>query len=301
MTSQIRAFAGNCPCLSLLCVVFPRLPSIKGEFSRRCEGKTHNQPNTAYKVRHVHKLEDMSSDQQRRIGFAWQMPSDDGTGTGENGSSGSPSSPTTCSRRGSKQHDDLLDVQHNVWHSQLDDDNQLHQHPPATENTPAIFKPPPPSPTGTTTTIDINPPPDHSEAADSDPDSDFELVDSNTPLQIDGAIDTSVSPYKYIPNALRQLPNTRSIRARFQPRDQWADDDDDWPATAGAKNTMEGDNDYDQPEWNQAGPHADAQDLAGPGDHGMLQCTVTKPQKEGEGTQNLYVSYLVTTDVRTPL
>ena len=71
----------------------------------------------------------------------------------------------------------------------------------------------------------------------------------------------------------------------------------DWPATAGAKNTMEGDNEYDQPEWNQAGPHADAQDLAGPGEHCLLQCTVTKPQKEGEGTQNLYVSYLVTTDV----
>lgn len=297
MTSLLLpAFAVVLALPYLECVVCYLLLTSKTTLVKR-NINSNKRIKTYEKTEHKQRT-DMSSDEQRRIGFAWQ------SGTSEDGSSGSPSSPTTCSRRGSEQHDDLLDVQHNVWHSQLDDDSQLHQHPPATDNTPAIFKPPPPSPTGTTTTIDINPPPDHSEAADSDPDSDFELVDSNTPLQIDGAIDTSVSPYKYIPNALRQLPNTRSIRARFQPQDQWDDDDDDdddWPATAGAKNTMEGDNDYDQPEWNQAGPHADAQDLAGPGDHGMLQCTVTKPQKEGEGTQNLYVSYLVTTDVRTPL
>lgn len=49
-------------------------------------------------------------------------------------------------------------------------------------------------------------------------------------------------------------------------------------------------------EWQQAGPNADVQDLAGPGAHGYLHCTVSKPQKEGEGTPNQYVSYLVTTD-----
>ncbi|WPH01577.1 Hypothetical protein R9X50_00442500 [Acrodontium crateriforme] len=49
-------------------------------------------------------------------------------------------------------------------------------------------------------------------------------------------------------------------------------------------------------DWQQAGHHADAQDLAGPGAHGRLECTVSSPQKEGEGTQNIYVSYLVTTD-----
>ncbi|KAL1311744.1 hypothetical protein AAFC00_001836 [Neodothiora populina] len=48
-------------------------------------------------------------------------------------------------------------------------------------------------------------------------------------------------------------------------------------------------------EWQQAGENADAQDLAGPGAHGKLECTVTKPQKENEGTQNQYISYLVTT------
>lgn len=56
-------------------------------------------------------------------------------------------------------------------------------------------------------------------------------------------------------------------------------------------------NDYGEAEWQQAGRNADAQDLAGPGAHGTLDCTVDHPQKEGEGTQNAYVSYLVTTKV----
>lgn len=32
---------------------------------------------------------------------------------------------------------------------------------------------------------------------------------------------------------------------------------------------------------------------------GMLECTVSKPHKEGEGGKDSYVSYLVTTHVRT--
>ncbi|KAF2723237.1 hypothetical protein K431DRAFT_220336 [Polychaeton citri CBS 116435] len=52
----------------------------------------------------------------------------------------------------------------------------------------------------------------------------------------------------------------------------------------------------DQQDWQQAGDNADAQDLAGPGRYGRLNCTVGFPRKEGEGTQNAYVSYLVTTD-----
>jgi hypothetical protein len=240
-----------------------------------------------------------SSDEQRRTGFAWQMP---GNGLGENGLGGSRSpsgsSPTRTSRR-SSDHDDLLHHDEtNVWHTQQGHHNQLYQPPPPVSTTTspvhtATFQPPPPSPILTT----HNPLPDQPEAADSDPDSDFELVDSDTPLQVDGNNDRKVTPYNYIPTALRQRPAaTRSTRDHPKGQDQW-DDDEDWLATAGAKNTMEGDNEYDQPEWNQAGPHADAQDLAGPGEHGLLQCTVTKPQKEGEGTQNLYVSYLVTTDV----
>ena len=55
---------------------------------------------------------------------------------------------------------------------------------------------------------------------------------------------------------------------------------------------------YDDSDWQQAGHDATAQDLAGPGAHGSLECTVSSPQKEGEGTQNAYISYLVTTEVR---
>ena len=50
-------------------------------------------------------------------------------------------------------------------------------------------------------------------------------------------------------------------------------------------------------DWQQAGHAADAQDLAGVGIHGRLDCTVTKPQKENEGTQNQFISFLVTTNV----
>lgn len=48
----------------------------------------------------------------------------------------------------------------------------------------------------------------------------------------------------------------------------------------------------------QAGHNADAVDLAGVED-GRLDCTVDTPLKEGDGN-NAYVSYLVTTQVRTP-
>jgi sorting nexin-4 len=46
----------------------------------------------------------------------------------------------------------------------------------------------------------------------------------------------------------------------------------------------------------QAGPNADALDLAGVG-RGKLETFVTDPQTEGEGTKDAYVSYLVTTEV----
>lgn len=44
------------------------------------------------------------------------------------------------------------------------------------------------------------------------------------------------------------------------------------------------------------GRHADAMDLAGVGE-GVLECTVTQPIKENDGTKDAYVSYLVTTNV----
>lgn len=174
---------------------------------------------------------------------------------------------------------------------------------PPTPNTtpplhPDIFQPPPPSPVHTN---DANLPPDDLEAAVSDPDSDFELVDSDTPSQVDGAAERTHRSYSYIPTALREQYGARLRKAK-RTEQEHQDDDEDWNAVPGAGEItapfrMEGGNDYDQPEWRQAGPHADAQDLAGPGEHGTLECTVTKPQKEGEGTQNVYVSYLVTTDV----
>ncbi|KAL5340793.1 hypothetical protein BJX70DRAFT_94709 [Aspergillus crustosus] len=48
-------------------------------------------------------------------------------------------------------------------------------------------------------------------------------------------------------------------------------------------------------EAGQAGPHADALDLAGVGD-GVLECRVDSPMKENEGTKDAYISYLVTTN-----
>ena len=48
----------------------------------------------------------------------------------------------------------------------------------------------------------------------------------------------------------------------------------------------------------QAGGNADAVDLGGIGD-GRLDCTVDTPLKESDGTKDAYVSYLVTTYVRS--
>lgn len=218
-----------------------------------------------------------------------------------------------ASGTGSSEHDDaaaaLLEA--NVWEA-----DQLEPVPPsaitqpsnlATRNTssplhPGIFQPPPPSPLLQPNGANL-PSDDHLEAALSDPDSDFEFVDSDTPTQVDGTVEGGNRGYSYIPTALREQYSARSRKANQPDQKQQEDDEDeDWDAVPGAQEIdipprMEGGNDFEQPEWRQAGPHADAQDLAGPGEHGMLECTVTKPQKEGEGTQNVYVSYLVTTDV----
>ena len=165
---------------------------------------------------------------------------------------------------------------------------------------PSAFQPPPLSPVLGATAANL--PSDDHEAAVSD-DSDFDIIDPNTPSQLDGAPERSSRNYTYVPTAITELYSARLSKAK-QPKQERLDDDEDedWDAVPSAYNPagpsrMEGGNDYDQPEWRQAGPNADAQDLAGPGEHGMLECTVTKPQKEGEGTQNVYVSYLVTTDV----
>jgi sorting nexin-4 len=49
----------------------------------------------------------------------------------------------------------------------------------------------------------------------------------------------------------------------------------------------------------QAGRGADDLDMAGVGS-ATLECTVTQPMKENDGTKDAYVSYLVTTHVCSP-
>ncbi|TKX27228.1 PX domain-containing protein 1 [Elsinoe australis] len=62
------------------------------------------------------------------------------------------------------------------------------------------------------------------------------------------------------------------------------------------RSNMEDEGGYHGDDWQQAGEDAAPQDVAGPGNHGRLECKVGKPQKENEGTQNQFISYLVTTD-----
>lgn len=84
---------------------------------------------------------------------------------------------------------------------------------------------------------------------------------------------------------------------------QWrsgTDDDTDnsRPATSHsedyAQNTL---HDDDDDMVSQAGPSADAVDLAGIGDEKLIT-TVGDPQTVHDGTKDAFVSYLVTTDVR---
>jgi sorting nexin-4 len=53
---------------------------------------------------------------------------------------------------------------------------------------------------------------------------------------------------------------------------------------------------HSSPPVNQPGRGADALDVAGL-EGGTLECTVTQPMKENDGTKDAYVSYLVTTTV----
>ncbi|KAK5160883.1 intercellular trafficking and secretion [Oleoguttula sp. CCFEE 6159] len=63
-------------------------------------------------------------------------------------------------------------------------------------------------------------------------------------------------------------------------------------AEVGAMNPSD---DFASSAWPQAGPNADAQHLAGPGKEGRLDVTIDSPRKEGEGSKDAYISYLVTT------
>lgn len=225
---------------------------------------------------------------------------------------GQPRSANQCGPSSEPPNDDALLSTTNAWNDQLEPAS-ITTTPSTTPNTrkkssplhPAIFQPPPPSPIVEPNAANL--PSGDLEAAVSDSDSDFELVDSDTPSHLDGAAEGSNRSYSYIPTALREQYSARLRKAKPAQQERFDnDEDEDWNAVSGAQEPaglprMEGGNDYEQPEWRQAGPNADAQDLAGPGEHGTLECTVTKPQKEGEGTQNVYVSYLVTTDVRNTM
>jgi len=69
----------------------------------------------------------------------------------------------------------------------------------------------------------------------------------------------------------------------------------DGPAVAAPE--MASEDQYHDDDWQQAGKNADAQDLAGPGLHGRIDCSVGEPRRENEATQNQFISYLVTTNV----
>lgn len=208
---------------------------------------------------------------------------------------------STCvalpSSQDSPEHDELLESSV-VWHQHTNTNTTLTNNPPIRKTSsplhPNIFRPPPLDTNSFEDLTDI----DQHEAASSDAsDFDFELIDPPPPSQIDGPAEGESGEYRYISSILRPAPIRQSTGRYIFPSQALAARNPDWNAVSGTQPTMDNENDYANPEWQQAGPNADAQDLAGPGDHGVLECTVSKPQKEGEGTQNVYTSYLVTTDV----
>ncbi|KAL8947132.1 MAG: hypothetical protein Q9222_006548, partial [Ikaeria aurantiellina] len=85
----------------------------------------------------------------------------------------------------------------------------------------------------------------------------------------------------------------------------WRNEDSDGsrPGTAGPSDDMEHTSTPRSngkrkaaPSMPQAGEGATAVDLAGIGEQGRLDCTVSSPLKEHDGTKDAYVSYLVTTN-----
>ncbi|KAM0712457.1 hypothetical protein Q7P37_011553 [Cladosporium fusiforme] len=205
---------------------------------------------------------------------------------------------TLLAPSGLARADDIL-YSSNIWHQDTTANTAANtasaSGPPTRSSSsplnPNVFRPPPlfepDSP------IDLTD--GESAAASPDADSDYELIESPGPSQIDGLTERESRQYRYIPTALRSTPIRQSQRYTFPSRAQPATPQDS-TAAPGTQHNMDTENDYANPDWQQAGPNADAQDLAGPGEHGVLECTVSKPQKEGEGTQNVYTSYLVTTD-----
>lgn len=131
---------------------------------------------------------------------------------------------------------------------------------------------------------------------------DFELIEPAEDFpQADGSFETITKTH-----AIHNLPRPRATSPRKYSKpnrgNRIARDEDVEQAIAGSTETImegAGGNDHDyhhHPNWHQSGKNADAVDLAGPGSLGRLECSVSKPQKEGEGTPNPYVSYLVIAD-----
>ena len=133
---------------------------------------------------------------------------------------------------------------------------------------------------------------DLSSAAASD--SDFELVEDQGDPQPDGQNEHLNSTSHS--SAISGLFNRAKSKAWRKSRGAGGGRPEIGASTMEAGSSSSAAN-YDDSEWQQAGPNADAVDLAGPGAQGSLECSVSRPQKEGEGTQNAYISYLVTTDV----
>lgn len=90
-----------------------------------------------------------------------------------------------------------------------------------------------------------------------------------------------------------------SVQWRSEAED---DTDNSRPTTANPDDDLRGfqaeELDPHDMEAPQAGPNADAVDLAGVG-NGTLVTNVSDPQTVGVGTGDAFVSYLVTTDVRS--
>ena len=167
--------------------------------------------------------------------------------------------------------------QYDIWHNH----SQSHQDTLETQSKPLFDSDDWPSPSSSTHSSIV----DLSSPAGSD--SDFDIVESSQDIpQAEGAFaysPTSQSPSIFPGLSLFNTAQGKKGKERALP---------------GSSNMDAGStNDYDDSDWQQAGHNATQQDLAGPGLHGYLECTVDSAQKEGEGTQNAYVSYLVTTNV----
>ncbi|SMR52730.1 unnamed protein product [Zymoseptoria tritici ST99CH_3D1] len=129
-------------------------------------------------------------------------------------------------------------------------------------------------------------PPSDDPDIDSDPDSDFDFCgdEAAQPTASNGANNLQGNHYS---NPSGGLSN-KQLAQKFSAFNNLYGSGSSMEA--GSSNSDFG----GQQDWEQAGHDATEQDLAGPGHHGRLECTVSQPQKEGEGTQNAYVSYLVT-------